>query len=128
MLVAAWHEADHIGAHIAAFQALRYPNKELILCAGGADGTCAIAQGCANESIHILEQMPGEGKQRALRRCYAAASGELIYLTDADCLLIGPGDFPREIDEASGSRARACRRSTRASATSPTSSAAATGT
>jgi cellulose synthase/poly-beta-1,6-N-acetylglucosamine synthase-like glycosyltransferase len=31
--------------------------------------------------------MPGEGKQRALRRCLAEASGEIVYLTDADCLL-----------------------------------------
>lgn len=90
VLVAAWNEADHISAHIASFQALRYPEKELILCAGGADGTYAIAQRCvggAGESIRVLEQQPGEGKQRALRRCYAEASGEVIFLTDADCLL-----------------------------------------
>lgn len=93
VLVAAWNEADHISAHIAAFQALRYPNKELILCAGGADGTYAIATRCAGgasgsgESVIVLEQQPGEGKQRALRRCYAAASGAIIFLTDADCLL-----------------------------------------
>jgi cellulose synthase/poly-beta-1,6-N-acetylglucosamine synthase-like glycosyltransferase len=87
VLVAAWNEVDHIGAHIAAFQALRYPNKELILCAGGADGTCAIAARCEGESVIVLEQHAGEGKQRALRRCYAQASGAIIFLTDADCLL-----------------------------------------
>jgi cellulose synthase/poly-beta-1,6-N-acetylglucosamine synthase-like glycosyltransferase len=87
VLVAAWNEADHIGAHIASFKALRYPNKELILCAGGADGTYMIAARCAGASIIVLEQHAGEGKQRALRRCYAQASGEIIFLTDADCLL-----------------------------------------
>jgi cellulose synthase/poly-beta-1,6-N-acetylglucosamine synthase-like glycosyltransferase len=87
VLVAAWNEADHISAHIESFQALRYPNKELIVCAGGADGTYAIALRCAGDSIIVLEQQPGEGKQRALRRCYARASGEIIFLTDADGLL-----------------------------------------
>lgn len=87
VLVAAWNEADHISAHIAAFQALRYPNKELILCAGGADGTYTIAARCAGGAIIVLEQQPGEGKQRALRRCYAQATGDVLFLTDADCLL-----------------------------------------
>jgi hypothetical protein len=35
----------------------------------------------------VLEQAPGEGKQRSLQRCLDQASGEVIFLTDADCLL-----------------------------------------
>jgi cellulose synthase/poly-beta-1,6-N-acetylglucosamine synthase-like glycosyltransferase len=35
----------------------------------------------------ILEQYAGEGKQAALRRCFQHAGGEIIYLTDADCIL-----------------------------------------
>jgi cellulose synthase/poly-beta-1,6-N-acetylglucosamine synthase-like glycosyltransferase len=35
----------------------------------------------------VLEQQPGEGKQRALRKAYQHAAGEFIFLTDADCLL-----------------------------------------
>jgi hypothetical protein len=35
----------------------------------------------------VLEQQPGEGKQRALARCLAASIGEIVVLTDADCLL-----------------------------------------
>jgi cellulose synthase/poly-beta-1,6-N-acetylglucosamine synthase-like glycosyltransferase len=86
-LVAAWDEAEHIAQHIQSFLELRYPNKQLILCAGGGDGTYEAAAAWARESIIVLQQQPGEGKQRALRRCLQHAGGEVIFLTDADCLL-----------------------------------------
>jgi glycosyltransferase involved in cell wall biosynthesis len=86
ILVAAWNEHDTIDAHIRSFLELRYPNIELILCAGGADDTLDRARRYASERTIVLEQRPGEGKQRALARCLAQASGEIIYLTDADCL------------------------------------------
>jgi len=87
VLVAAWNEADMIEQHIESFLALRYPNKELILCAGGDDGTYEIARRHTGEGMVVLEQQAGEGKQAALSRCLAEAGGELIFLTDADCLL-----------------------------------------
>lgn len=85
-LVAAWNEAGNIDAHIKSFLALAYPNIELILCAGGSDDTLARARRYSGERIVVLEQRAGEGKQRALARCYEQANGEIIYLTDADCL------------------------------------------
>ena len=87
VLVAAWNEAELIEGHIESFLALRFPNKELILCAGGSDSTHALARRYAGESVTVLEQQPGEGKQAALRRCLERAMGEIIYLTDADSLL-----------------------------------------
>lgn len=87
VLVAAWNEAEMIESHIESFLALRYPHKELVLCAGGRDGTYELAQQYAGEGVTVLEQQPGEGKQRALRRCLAEVSGEIVYLIDADCLL-----------------------------------------
>ena len=87
VLVAAWNEADMIEGHIESFLALRYPDKELILCAGGSDGTYALARRYADALVRVLEQQPGEGKQRALRRSLEHASGRVIFLTDADCLL-----------------------------------------
>ncbi len=85
VLVAAWNEREHIAAHIQSFLALNYPHCELILCAGGSDGTLEIAQRYASPRVIVLEQQPGEGKQSALARCMALARGEIIYLTDADC-------------------------------------------
>jgi cellulose synthase/poly-beta-1,6-N-acetylglucosamine synthase-like glycosyltransferase len=87
VLVAAWNEGEMIGRHIEAFQRLRYPRKELVLCAGGQDNTYDLAASYAADGVIVLRQEPGEGKQRALRRCLERATGEVIFLTDADCLL-----------------------------------------
>lgn len=86
-LVAAWNEANNIQALIESFISLRYPHKQLVLVAGGMDGTYKLAQRLASEHVVVIEQLPGEGKQRALRKGFPLTNGELIYLTDADCLL-----------------------------------------
>ncbi|MGH2457606.1 MAG: glycosyltransferase [Chloroflexota bacterium] len=85
-LVAAWNEGDRIDDHIRSFLALRYPNVELILGAGGNDDTFRRAARYTSDRVVVLEQRPGEGKQRALAHCFERASGEIILLTDADCL------------------------------------------
>lgn len=87
ILVAAWNEAPSLPAFIESFRALSYQDKELVLCAGGDDLTLAIAQAQADKMVRVLEQLPGEGKQRSLRRCLEQATGEVIFLTDADALL-----------------------------------------
>jgi cellulose synthase/poly-beta-1,6-N-acetylglucosamine synthase-like glycosyltransferase len=89
ILVAAWNEAGIIQQHINSVQRLRYPNKELVLCAGGTDGTFEIARDCTSmdENVILLQQKQGDGKQRALRQCFERARGAIIYLTDADCIL-----------------------------------------
>ncbi len=89
VLVAAWNEVDFIGEHVESFLQLRYPNKELVLCAGGDDGSYKVACQYAGGQVVVLEQHTAEGKQRALRRCLERARGELVFLTDADCLLDG---------------------------------------
>lgn len=88
VLVAAWNEAGNIERHIESFKSLRYPHKELVLCAGGTDGTYDIATQYAGDGIIVLEQQTGEGKQKALRRSFDRTYGEVIFLTDADCLLM----------------------------------------
>lgn len=87
LLVPAWNEAAHLDAHIESYMRLSYPNKELILCAGGGDDTYMRAQRYIRGDIHVIEQQAGEGKQSALRRSLTLSSGEIIFLTDADCLL-----------------------------------------
>ena len=87
VLVAAWNEADFIERHIESFLALRYPHKELVLCAGGRDGTLALARRYEGPQVKVLPQRPGEGKQRALARSFPYTQGEIIFLSDADCLL-----------------------------------------
>lgn len=86
VLVAAWNEADNIERHIKSFLDLRYPHKELVVCAGGKDGTLKKASAYACEQVLVLEQRPCEGKHRALVSCLSQATGEVVFLTDADCL------------------------------------------
>jgi cellulose synthase/poly-beta-1,6-N-acetylglucosamine synthase-like glycosyltransferase len=87
ILVAAWNEASFIERHIRSVLGLSYPNKEYILCAGGPDGTLEIARRFAGDGVVVLEQRPGEGKQRALQRAFERSTGDIVYLADADCLL-----------------------------------------
>jgi len=87
ILVAAWNEANMIARHIESVVGLEYPNKEYIVCAGGADETFEIAQRYAGPGVLVLEQAPGEGKQRALRKAFQRSTGSIVYLTDADCIV-----------------------------------------
>ncbi len=89
VLVAAWNEGAGIDAHLQALLALQYPRLEVVLCAGGrpGDDTLARAQQYADPRLTVLPQHAREGKQAALYRCFAAAHGDVIVLTDADCLL-----------------------------------------
>ena len=87
ILVAAWNEAPLIERHLASFARLTYSDLQMVICAGGTDGTYAIASRFAGDRLIVLEQRSGEGKQSALRRCLAAATGQVIVLTDADCLI-----------------------------------------
>lgn len=87
VLVAAWNEKENLGAHLQSFLNVCYPHKELILCVGGEDGSYQQAKEWAGKQITVLEQQPGEGKYRALKRALPHAKGTVIYLTDADCIL-----------------------------------------
>jgi cellulose synthase/poly-beta-1,6-N-acetylglucosamine synthase-like glycosyltransferase len=86
-VVAAWNEEDRIRRFLEAVFRLSYPNYELVLCAGGQDQTLKIASEYQDEKFILLEQLPGEGKQRSLQRGLEKATGEIIYLIDADCLI-----------------------------------------
>lgn len=86
-LVPAWNASHDIADFVATFRSLAYPNKELILCAGGTDLSYEIAETMSGPDAIMLRQKTGEGKQRALARSYAEATGEIIYLSDIDCRL-----------------------------------------
>lgn len=84
-LVAAWNAELDIRPFVDRFTSLGLPLKQLVLCAGGSDNTWQEAQKYASDGIIILPQEPGEGKQRALEKAFAHASGDIIFLTDIDC-------------------------------------------
>ena len=86
-LVAAWNEESTVKASIAAILRLSYPNLEIVLCAGGTDRTWPIASQFGDPRLILLAQQPGDGKQKSLQRCLERATGEIVYLLDAGCLI-----------------------------------------
>jgi cellulose synthase/poly-beta-1,6-N-acetylglucosamine synthase-like glycosyltransferase len=87
VLVAAWNEGAGIETFVHYFDKLRYPHKELVLCAGGDDDTYIRAITYRSSHIQVMKQQAGEGKQDALARAFEYCRGEIIFLSDADCWL-----------------------------------------
>ncbi|HEX7103700.1 MAG TPA: glycosyltransferase family 2 protein [Nitrolancea sp.] len=87
VLLPAWNERGMIERCLKSLVALDWPDLEIIVCAGGRDGTLQHALRFERDNVLVLAQRPGEGKQVALRRCFECSSGEIIYLTDADCVV-----------------------------------------
>src|SRR5687768_4395368 len=87
ILVAAWNEAGNLDRHVRSVLSLSFPDRQLVLCAGGTDGTYERALRYAGPDVTVLRQVEGEGKQSALRHCLEAAEGDIVILTDADCFV-----------------------------------------
>jgi cellulose synthase/poly-beta-1,6-N-acetylglucosamine synthase-like glycosyltransferase len=88
VLVPAWNEKDTLPECIKALLLVEYPNWEIIVIAGGTDGTYDIAKSLRGENKHIIviEQDP-LGKNAALNKGMHFALGEVIILLDADCIV-----------------------------------------
>jgi len=86
ILVPAWNEGKTVSSCIESFFEIKYPNRELIVIAGGDDDTYEIANGYTDNNITVLKQLP-EGKNAALNLGLKSAKGEIIVLTDADCIM-----------------------------------------
>ena len=84
-LVPAWNAVGDVTDFVDGFRALSWPDKELILCCGGEDGTADVARRLEGPDVTVLLQGREEGKQGALAKCWAVSTGQLIYLTDIDC-------------------------------------------
>jgi cellulose synthase/poly-beta-1,6-N-acetylglucosamine synthase-like glycosyltransferase len=84
-LVAAWNPGEDLEGLVASFEALDYPDKELILAAGGAHAIERM-QDLTGPTVRLIPH-PGGGKQRALQACLQHATGDVIFLTDADCVI-----------------------------------------
>lgn len=86
-LVPAWNEVERIAACVESLLAIDWPRFEILVSAGGEDGTYEVAERYAGERVIVVRQPPGLGKQAALRDLLGRASGEVIYLTDGDCVV-----------------------------------------
>jgi cellulose synthase/poly-beta-1,6-N-acetylglucosamine synthase-like glycosyltransferase len=88
-LVTAWNEESTLRPCLEAIQRLSYPNLEIVVCAGGTDGTWEVASEIGDARLILLAQGPGDGNAKSLQRCLERAAGEIIYHLDADCLITG---------------------------------------
>ncbi len=83
-LVAGWNCSADIEPFVSAFRALPLDNKQLVMCVGGKDDSYQRACTLHGDDVLVFEQVPGMGKQKALRASLPHATGDWIYLTDID--------------------------------------------
>jgi cellulose synthase/poly-beta-1,6-N-acetylglucosamine synthase-like glycosyltransferase len=86
ILVPAWNEGVAVKRVIESFLSLKYPGAELIVAAGGGNNTYELAKKYEGERVRVLRQ-ERRGKNRALNMALSKARGDIIVLTDADCVM-----------------------------------------
>jgi len=101
VIVPARNEAGNIPGILSRTPELA-PRQEIIFVEGGStDGTWDVLRECAAEyagPAHlVLLQQEGRGKGDAVRTGFAAATGDVVIILDAD-LSVPPEELPRFID------------------------------
>lgn len=89
LIIVAHNEADVIVKKIDNALALDYPadSIEIIVASDGSDdGTAELAASHPAPRVRALA-LPRQGKNRTLNTAVAAASGEVLFFTDADSML-----------------------------------------
>jgi cellulose synthase/poly-beta-1,6-N-acetylglucosamine synthase-like glycosyltransferase len=88
VLVPAWRERGMIARCLRSLQSVDYESWELIVVAGGPDGTLDEAlQACAgHDGWRVIEQHP-LGKNAALNAGLQLASSEIVVVLDADSVV-----------------------------------------
>ena len=87
VIVAAWNEGELLEKFLKSLDQINYPNLELILVAGGDEENYQPLSEIFNHQLTLIEQCPGDGKFKSIRKGFAKAQGDLVFLTDADCML-----------------------------------------
>ena len=88
MIIAAYNEADSIGAKIENLLSLDYPADrfEVIVASDGSDdGTVDVVSAYTDPRIKLLA-LPRQGKAGALNDAVQAASGEILVFSDANSM------------------------------------------
>ena len=86
VLIAAHNEARIIDRKLENTLALDYPADRLevlVISDASTDGTAEVVRGFEDRDVRLLEQTERVGKQEALNRGAASATGEVLLFTDA---------------------------------------------
>lgn len=86
LIIAAYQEAEVIGAKVANALALDYPRERLeivVACDGSPDATPALARAAGAD---LVLELPRGGKIRAQDAAVGRAAGELVAFSDANAL------------------------------------------
>src|SRR5581483_1176634 len=96
IIIPAWNERGTLERCLASLRLIDYPAWEVIVIAGGPDGTLqAAVQACKTlEHARVVEQLP-RGLSAALNQGLGAARGDIIVFLDADSLV--PHEWLREL-------------------------------
>ena len=90
VLIPAWNEAGSLALTLGALQMVAYPQWEIILIAGGSDGTYARALELAGDftacPLLVIEQLP-RGKNAALNQGLRHTRYDVIVILDGDTLV-----------------------------------------
>ena len=90
IIVPAWKEGESFRQCLNSIKDMKYPNKKVIVNAGGSDETNRIADSFKKfDNFLILRQKGGSyrpqlGKVRAINECLSHIQDGIIYSTDAD--------------------------------------------
>ena len=102
VVVPARNERGNIAAAVERIPSMGSRTEILFVEGGSSDGTleeirCVAAGYRGPHEIKLLEQGAGRGKGDAVRQGFAAATGDVLMILDAD-LTVAPEDLPRFYD------------------------------
>lgn len=87
VIVASWNEGEFLVEFLKSLDQVDYPKLELILIVGSDEENGLPPSEISKHQLTLIEQHAGDGKFKSIRTGFAKAKGELIFLTDADCVL-----------------------------------------
>lgn len=85
VIIPAWRDRAALETCLSSLARVDYPDYEVIVVAGGPDGTCEAACAVARQDprLQVIEQLP-RGKNAALNQGVAAARAGVLVFLDAD--------------------------------------------